>query len=527
MPAQTVDAILPIGGENNPIVRGRGNKERRFFKRMSPEIRKAIDNQMGHVRKGCLSDPPKELVSIHRINPVNGKGFSARSTGTNENDNMFLNRLLNTPSIGLARAERVISDHYEQSNGKKEVSRQGGPEHITARTEKLYTLNSVAKSCGIKDDDLPVRERVSIPRSLDEVEEFLGMQYSLLEWFRSALSDKEDEGEDGKAVDADMANFLAGIDFEHDDVPVDPAQFGVNMEAENTEVGRGAEDLTINLPEINHNESTFEAFKRLTEQHPWVPFTKPDKPRSDMEEEEYAYFREEESKYNRHCAYLNARNGYGTFARNWDIEVATRFKDQASGNPDGKPLMNRKTALQLQEHYDRLQKHLQQAELVRPNDAFRDRLEHVFTSTRRNRGELQASQNSGPNEYRQEGLPAFGNPTTLNTNIAAAAFQYNQNAGMMTNPFVLRPVVNKQSATVFLGPNFNRNKYCWKCGFQKKMHNDYGVPFGHNCVNNCLREDCSKCGQRREFHHTGLFGMGPSCIKPPHINSPYHGWYKK
>jgi hypothetical protein len=60
------NAILPQG--NGPMGRSRGNKQR-FFKTMTNDVWKSIDNQMKHVNKGYLSDPPKELVKIHRINP--------------------------------------------------------------------------------------------------------------------------------------------------------------------------------------------------------------------------------------------------------------------------------------------------------------------------------------------------------------------------------------------------------------------------------------------------------------------------
>jgi hypothetical protein len=164
---------------------------------------------------------------------------------------------------------------------------------------------------------------------------------------------------------------------------------------------------------------------------------------------------------------------------------------------------------------------------MRPNNAFRDRLDSVLQSTRTTRQELQATQVTEPVQYNQQrGMPAFGNPMVLNTGIVAAAFQYNKSpSSVPVAPFALQPIVN--STIPFLAANFNRNKYCWWCGFQKKLHHDYGVPFGHNCTNHCNREDCSKCGQWQEFHHGGLASMGPYCMKAPHNQSSYHDWYNK
>jgi hypothetical protein len=92
----------------------------------------------------------------------------------NKNDNIFLNRLLNTPSVGLPRAKRVISDHYEASNEKKQMLRLGGKEQLRTRTEKAY---------GFSDNELPVEGAVSVPRTLDKLQEFMGISYKLPDCF--------------------------------------------------------------------------------------------------------------------------------------------------------------------------------------------------------------------------------------------------------------------------------------------------------------------------------------------------------
>jgi hypothetical protein len=85
----------------------------RFFKPMTDAVKHQIHLQLDHIRNGCLSDPPADKVPITRVNPVTNAAFTARSTGTNEVDNRYLNRLLDTPSVGIARVERLIGDHYE------------------------------------------------------------------------------------------------------------------------------------------------------------------------------------------------------------------------------------------------------------------------------------------------------------------------------------------------------------------------------------------------------------------------------
>jgi hypothetical protein len=166
---------------------------------------------------------------------------------------------------------------------------------------------------------------------------------------------------------------------------------------------------------------------------------------------------------------------------------------------------------------------------MKPNDPLRDNLERVLQSTRRSRNETQAAQICQPMEYNlQLRRPSFGAPTVLNTHIAAAAFQHNQNKNQFSvAPFALHPIQNVAPSRVLLGANFKRNKFCWRCGYQRKLHNDYGLPFGHGCRTNCGREDCSKCGERVEFHADGLASMGPSCSKQSKQNSPYYEWYSK
>lgn len=361
------------------------------------------------------------------------------------------------------------------------------------------------------------------------------MEFELPETFKTRLGDDGDADAVEEEADTDLANFLSGIEFEDDDIPVDARQFALNPDEIDDEPSNHAtleeleREIAINLPAISKKESTFQTCKRLTEQQPWVPFEKPNKSLNELQEAEYQFFKQEESKYLRHGAYLHAKRGYGTFAEAWDMEVATRFKEKASGN-DEVVLIYRKSVKQLQDHCDNVQKHMNQANLLRPKDDNRDYMEHVLRQTRRNRGETQQAHQSQPptRTGNNHGRPAFGNPTPLNTGIAARAFQCNTDATTAAvSPFALRPITPNNPSRILLGGNFNRNKYCWRCGFSKKTHSEYSVPFGHLCVNNCLRQDCAKCGERSEFHHGGMTAVGPSCLKAPAFNSMCHDWCGK
>jgi len=62
-----------------------GKPKTRFFKRGVITLN-TISNQLEHTRKGCLSDPPSNIVKIHRFNPKTKKTHSARGTSSLENE---------------------------------------------------------------------------------------------------------------------------------------------------------------------------------------------------------------------------------------------------------------------------------------------------------------------------------------------------------------------------------------------------------------------------------------------------------
>jgi hypothetical protein len=176
----------------------------RFFKPINDAVKRQIQLQVDHIRNDCLSDPPKEKVAITRVNPVTKQAFTARSTGTNEVDNRYLNRLLDTPSVGIARAERLIGDHYERSNDRKRCRRLGEKEAISYRTERLYFLNSIAKSAGFTGDDLPVT--VAYPPHMPIVE-YMGLRYELPEQFRArepSADDDDGNNEEDERASSDL-----------------------------------------------------------------------------------------------------------------------------------------------------------------------------------------------------------------------------------------------------------------------------------------------------------------------------------
>jgi len=173
------------------------------------EVRQLICNQTLHVKKGCLSDPPADVVKVHRVNPRAGEAKSAHGTGGNENQHCELNAVLDAPSVGIARTERIIDDLCEMSNDRKMVKRLGMKEQPTCRTDKLLFLNGLAESCGFKDTELPFDVKFP-PRP--PVQEHMGMSFELLAEFLPSDS-AGDEDEDKEEGVNDMVQFLDGVDF--------------------------------------------------------------------------------------------------------------------------------------------------------------------------------------------------------------------------------------------------------------------------------------------------------------------------
>jgi len=139
--------------------------EGRFFKR-GAETLNTIVNQLEHVKKGCLSDPHMSVVELHRFNKTTLKTCSARGSSSIEVDNRWVLNALNTPSVGLTRAERIIWDYYEASNDRKKIKRLGAVGECATRAEQLQMLHALATKAGFEEADLEVKPP-DYPRDLD------------------------------------------------------------------------------------------------------------------------------------------------------------------------------------------------------------------------------------------------------------------------------------------------------------------------------------------------------------------------
>lgn len=329
----------------------------------------------------------------------------------------------------------------------------------------------------------------------------IGFDYALPDDFLPEVAGPDDDAIDN----GDLTAFLAGLGLEDEvsDEEDDP-------------------DVSILLPSIINNETTCDTFKRKTEEAPWVPFKHPKHAANftSLDKAEHELFDNMVSDYSRN-AKLDTRRGYKAFAKAWELEVANTFRSKLAG--DDVQTINRKSHVQLQEHFDNLKKHRELLHLSKADRQF-EKINEEFRVTRRLHPAYQCAATTAPNGFPSHlGRPLFGAPLPLNTEVVANAFQCGQQPD---RPFVYKEhlviPVTKKITKASLGKSFKSKKFCWRCGFQRKDHSRLQVPFGDSCKKNCQYEQCSKCNKRIELvdqHPTGEVGphckndTDPSCVQ--------------
>jgi len=477
-----------------------------------------IINQLEHVKKGCLSDPPFEIVGLHRHNARTKKTHTGRGSSSIEVDNRYVLAALPTSAVGLTRAVRVISDYYEASNDRKRVRRLGEAPSPSTRTEQMQALHGFAIQAGFKDSELLVQPP-QCPSDLDLLEESMGFDHALPKEFESAQEEVSDDvSDDGEGS---LLEFLQDLDLDEEQEDLDDEQEGV------TDVSDA--DISILLPVIVANETTYETFKRKTADAPWVPFNHPKNSSkfSELDRAEHDLFDSMTESYDRHSKRLDAARGYKAFAKAWDLQVANLFKAQLDG--ERVQMIHRKSYLQLQEHFDNLKRHKELLHLSNDPTGF----EAVYQTFRTTRREMttphQGVVTCTAVEYNPNvGRPQFGAPLPLNTQFVANAFQHGT---QHQQPMVFRQQVvpiQHHITKSSLGKKFKAKRCCWRCGFQKKEHIRLQVPFGDGCKKNCCYEQCSKCNNRLELldsHPTGA--GGPHCRNETHASclDRVNDWY--
>jgi hypothetical protein len=435
----------------------------RFFTTNKNLVKHTIRKQMKRVDKGCLSDPPKDLVNIFRYNPVTKCCYVARGINTNERDNLDLGtKILTASHIGIHRANQFMCSFFERKNQDKSIICLGETDNGIYDTERLLILNSYASTVGYGKDNLPFSKVTAPTISPTAPKEYMGFSYHLPEKLHkvSNLADptdhddydveleEEDKNDDESEEDIEIElteaqkDDLVGLLGEEYDVKittedeyVETADSIVENELQQLKIAEEGHtaDTVVNkdfiqrelarlVPNDDGRETTLQAFNRLTSDQSWIPFRMPDStcPCTDIDQAEADYFNEMESSYS-----MNSKSGpksYKNFSVAWNLEVSRRFKLWSQGEDDALQI-RLKSARQLEEYYIKRHQLLSLQSTIRnatDDDNDREFLNTQLDSTRSQLPPRQDPHVVSPPVYTPQpnSITPFAHPTNLNAFIA-------------------------------------------------------------------------------------------------------------
>jgi Transposase len=523
-------------------------------------VKSIVRKQMKHVDKGCLSDPPNELVNIFRYNPIKKCCYIARGTNTNERDNLDLgHKILSATHIGIHRADRLMCTFFERKNQDKSIVRLGEEDYGTYDTERLLVLNSYALSVGY-DKDLPFPKATAPTVAPTTPKEFMGFSYNLPEKLHrvrnptdgtsiddemeedgnSVGTEEEEEDREQELTEAQMDDMIGLLGEEFDvEIVVDEVEELVadaltEMELRQLQLAEEARraDAVVNkdfiqkelsrlVPNGDGRETTLKAFNRLTSDHSWIPFRMPDSSirETDIDKAEADYFNEQDPSYS--IAIKSGPKSYKNFAIAWNLEVSRRFKQWSQGEDDVQQL-RLKSATQLEDYYKK-KKQLQSLQhTATEEDQDRQLLNAQLKSTREQLPPRHEPHFVTPPTFipQLHGITPFAHPTTLNafiTMAAVAAVRNNIAAPQRTSvaaPFRMTlPNLPKKTPARPTRKLFRSKMYCTACGWRKKEHTvDEGKG---KRPSDCSRSFCGNCYQLKEYHHvTAGIPFGVNCTNP-------------
>ena len=494
----------------------------RFFKN-SREAEDVIQEQLSHVAKGCLSDPPN--VAMHHLNPKTNKYYTRRGTSSIESDHRGLNQLTGN-HVGVGLCDRKSSTYFELLNEKKRLNRLGGEDYDTHRTETLALLNSMAFSVGYTDENLPypglsvpglppARERehfgftcVNSMTNEAFLARYQASQAGISTDNTDEYVDEDVDPEEGAPSLEEVLNNIEEAEREDSEDPETEA----TADAIETAIAR----IT---PLIRPYESTAKAHERLTNQQPWYPFHSGTAWPSAVHQEEFAVFDTMQSRFKRGVG-PRANGGYQYFANEWNREVANRYRQFTEG--EEVTLIRRKSAIQLQEHFDRLKEKKRMAVMADSDTDRTNRIElrEVMQSTR-NDTVVHPIPAAQALQYPTGGVVPFGMPAPLNPEIIQGAVHHQPLVVMQANATVGRPWQIQRFATtqnVLVG--YRKGTWRVSCGHRKLSHIKE-ESFGYKCK----RDYCARCGWLKDHHQQSNFLMGPYCTNPAKFDSPHTQWY--
>ena len=322
-------------------------------------------------------------------------------------------------------------------------------------------------------------------------------------------------------------DILNERDGEHEDDPFGDGDDDL-IDPEDRDTGDVAEPVVDSNWRLLPHETTMQAFERLTQQQPWTPFWKQG-PKTRLEEEELSLFAGMHGDYDINIAPRHpSGKGYQSFETRWNTMVATRYRMSAEGEVI--QLIRRKNVQQLREQYHRHHERLGTAALA---DRARDNSNHAMNRTiqqvrRQVPAFPTAAADAIPVRYRQSGNMPAGMPMAFNAEAAFGRMINDRRAPdnvavpwAFNNTTTIAMPLARMSPVVDLS-YFKKRKYCVKCGWKRRTHDEWGCTFGQQCKMSL----CGKCYTLKQHHRPG--GFGSQCQEPTHANCIDHcsDWFE-
>jgi len=450
-----------------------------FFEPMMPAIRHAVNRRMHHVDKGCLSDPVG--VDMHVANATAGKHCILRGTSLNETVNKCSSVLLGN-SIGIDQVDRLLNSFFEVWNHRLLTQRLGSQDHGTARTKVLALLNSLARSAGHLNEDLPF-PTLSKPAVLpNRFKETMGLDFDPE---HSDVSNPADAGhKDGEPCDEDTAcelqELLQNVDWDNledeedehhepEEEPLfddDPVDLIIGEDKNEEEANHGIDDeveqLHLPVPDTKAPETSMQSFDRLTNEQAWVPFgpTKASTPkaRSDLAEEALSNRMSKDCE--RHVSPGTPRHGHKDFELAWNIEVAEQHRIKTEDDNNDTVLINRKSHMQLRQHCDDMVQSDRLSKICDPNCTQLQQLNQTMRDTR----QFVAAPTGRAAEAvvcQDSGNPApFGAPAAFNPSITRHAAIGTTDRPQVAWRLGVPPPIREENNVL---TNFKKATWCVSC----------------------------------------------------------------
>ena len=374
------------------------------------------------------------------------------------------------------------------SNDRKRFNRQGELNDLfTHRTDMLALINTLANDADFNNDELPYAN-LSTPamaKDLDVAD--LGFDVAMKLPTGGSVSDilprdipdapSEDTTEDDRLASDDVVQGT--VDSTEEDDANDPVPDVLTGEDEilaiESNAAQGMDTVAIDvkvraaLAAVRKKETTMQAFQRLTNNQPWIPFYHGVGPLTLLQQEERKLWDEMASDYKRKLLPRHrSGQGFHSFMIAWNLEAGKRYKLVAmDGDEDNVVLINKKSVIQLQEHFDWIQQNISSAaRLESPEDvqAHRTNVETLNSTLRRSR---QAMVDPGPVAqaqpivYPQVGPCPVGNPLTFNADIVTRALQpalQRNPVPFLIQPFQVATLAEQQKKCPLVG--YRSRKYC-------------------------------------------------------------------